>query len=377
MRHAGLRVLTVLLFAAVCSARLGWAAESTLAFIRVSEDGARFVCGDSAREFVVWGVNYDRDAAGRLLEDYWNEEWSTVVEDFGEMRALGANVVRIHLQLGRFMATAATPNTAALERLARLVRLAEERGLYLDITGLGCYHQKDVPAWYDALEEPARWQVQARFWEAIAQTCAASPAVFCYDLMNEPLVPGPDASETQWLAGELAGEFFCQRIALDLKGRTPRAVAKAWVETLVAAIRRHDQRHLVTVGAIPLLFCFPGAERLFYSPEVSEKLDFVSVHFYPKRGELEPALTALAAYRLGKPLVVEEIFPLECSPEEVMAFVDRSRPIANGWISFYWGKTIDQYAAEAEKPPSAAMRDWLLQFRAQSAKIVTVTHPNQ
>lgn len=39
----------------------------------------------------------------RLLEDYWAEEWETVAQDFREIRDLGANVVRIHLQLGRFM----------------------------------------------------------------------------------------------------------------------------------------------------------------------------------------------------------------------------------------------------------------------------------
>jgi len=25
----------------------------------------------------MWGFNYDRDDAGRLLEDYWEKEWDT------------------------------------------------------------------------------------------------------------------------------------------------------------------------------------------------------------------------------------------------------------------------------------------------------------
>ena len=49
--------------------------------------------------------------------------------------------------------------------------VAERTGLYLDLTGLGCYHKQDVPAWYDQLSEPERWAVQARFWAAIARTC--------------------------------------------------------------------------------------------------------------------------------------------------------------------------------------------------------------
>ena len=32
-------------------------------------------------------------------------------------------------------------------------RWPRRHGLYLDLTGLGCYHKKDVPAWYDKLAE--------------------------------------------------------------------------------------------------------------------------------------------------------------------------------------------------------------------------------
>ena len=44
------------------------------------------------------------------------------------MKKLGANVVRIHLQLGKFMEGAEKPNTTALEQLRTLVTLAEDVG---------------------------------------------------------------------------------------------------------------------------------------------------------------------------------------------------------------------------------------------------------
>ena len=47
-------------------------------------------------------------------------------------------------------------------------------------------------------------------------------------------------------------------------------------------------------------------------------------------------------YEVGKPLVIEEIFPLGCSFEEAGQFIDRSRKHADGWISFYWGRTIEE-----------------------------------
>lgn len=333
-----------------------------LTHIRLSPDGKNFICAESKKRFLPWGLNYDHDRDGRLLEDYWNDEWSTVVEDFGEMKALGANTVRVHLQTGKFMNGPSEVNPAAFEKLRELVKLSEATGLYLDITGLGCYHKQDVPAWYDALDEAARWDVQARFWESVAKTCADSPAVFCYDLMNEPILPGKK-KETDWLAGAFAGKHFVQRISLDLAGRTREQVAKAWVDELVAAIRRHDRTRLITIGVIPWAYTFPGAKPLFYSQEVGAKLDFVSVHFYPERGKLEKALAALAVYDVGKPLVIEEIFPLKCDMEELGEFIERSGERADGWIGFYWGKTLEEYTEGELDIGGAITVGWLEWFR--------------
>src|SRR5262249_53213891 len=101
-------------------------APRALDWIRPSPDRAHFVRGGTGERFVIWGFNYDHDDAGRLLEDYWGEGWATVAEDFREMKALGANVVRVHLQLPRFMAAPDRPDEANLARLVELVRLAEE-----------------------------------------------------------------------------------------------------------------------------------------------------------------------------------------------------------------------------------------------------------
>ena len=344
--------------------------ESKLEPIRPSEDGSGFILAESGAKFVAWGVNYDHDDPGRLLEDYWHQEWPTVVEDFKEIKALGANTVRIHLQTAKFMQTPTEPNQTSLEQLARLVELAEQTKLYLDITGLGCYHKKDVPEWYDAMDEAARWDVQARFWEAVAKICAGSPAILCYDLMNEPILAGGDKTETEWLAGEFGGKYFVQRITLDLAGRTREQVAKAWVDKLVAAIRKHDDRHMITVGVIPWAHVWPNAKPFFYSKKVGENLDFASVHFYPKKGQVEKALKALAVYDVGKPLVVEEIFPLSCSAEELDAFIDGSRNIADGWISFYWGKSIEDYDRGDLDIAGAIIKNWLKRFRTKAPEIL-------
>ena len=195
------------------------AAAAPLERVEVAKDQNGFVLAPSGKPFVPWGFNYDHDEPGRLLEDYWDKEWAKVEEDFGEMRDLGANVVRIHLQFGRFMRTADEPNAEALDQLSKLLELAEKSGLYLDLTGLGCYHRPDVPAWYDELDEAGRWDAQAAFWEAVAGRCRDSPAVFCYDLMNEPVVPGGRRQPKDWLGPPFAGKHFVQVITLDQADR--------------------------------------------------------------------------------------------------------------------------------------------------------------
>lgn len=341
-------------------------AQEPLRKVVLSQDGKDFHLKGTDTPFYVWGVNYDHDGDGKLIEDYWHDDWGAIEEDFGEIKSLGANVVRVHLQLPRFMKTANEPNQENLKKLADLVKLAEEKQLYLNLTGLGCYHKQDVPAWYDELTEADRWQVQANFWKTIANTCKDSPAVFCYDLMNEPVLGG-GANADQWLVGEpLGGKYFVQRITNDTAGRDNKEIAAAWVKKLTGAIREVDQQTLVTVGVIPWAHVWPNAKPLFYSPEVSGPLDFASVHFYPEKGKVEKAIAALKVYDVGKPLVIEEFFPLKCSLEEAERFLAEARPITDGVTSFYWGTTQKQYE-EAGTMQGAIIAKWLERFQSLSA----------
>jgi hypothetical protein len=340
-----------------------------LEVIRVSQDGRRFVRSNSGAEFRPWGFNYDHNAANRLLETYWKDEWGAVTGDFQEMKDLGANTARIHLQVSRFMKSARETNRASLAQLARLLALAEKTGLYLDVTGLGCYDRKDVPKWYNQVDEGQRWDVQARFWEAVAETCRHSPAVFCYDLMNEPVLT-EDKKKRDWTPGAFGDRYFVQRLTLDFAGRSERQIAEAWVDRLVAAIRKHDRQHLVTVGAIPWAMTWPTAKPLIYAKEVSKNLDFVSLHVYPQTGEVDKALKALAVYDIGKPIVIEEMFPLTCSVKELDQFIDGSRPLAVGWIGFYWGKTLTEYKREKGSIADAITLGWLEYFVRKTPDIL-------
>jgi hypothetical protein len=336
--------------------------DTALEWVRVSEDRRGFVLASSKKRFVPWGFNYDHDDAGRLIEDYWDKEWAAVEGDFREMKELGANVVRVHLQLAKFVEAPDTPNRDNLRRLGKLLKLAEDVGLYLDITGLGCYHKADVPPSYDKLSEADRWTTQAFFWEEVAKVCAASPAVFCYDLMNEPVVPGGKRKPGDWLGPPFGGKHFVQFITLDQAGRPRPDVAREWIAGLVAAIRKHDKKHLVTIGLVDWSLDRKGLTSGFVPGKIADELDFLCVHIYPQAGKVDEALETLKGFNVGKPVVLEETFPLRSSMKEFARFIDESRPHAAGWIGFYWGKPPAELR-KSNRFADAVLLQWLEFFR--------------
>src|SRR6185295_1159779 len=104
--------------------------------------------------------------------------------------------------------------------------------------------------------------------------------------------------------------------------------------------------------------------------EANTNLDFVSLHFYPKSREVGKALKALAVYDIGKPIVIEEMFPLSCSLAELDQFIDGSRPLVTGWIGFYWGKTIAEYKQKADSIAERVTLDWLEYFVRKGPEIL-------
>ncbi len=168
-----------------------------------------------------------------------------------------------------------------------------------------------------------------------------------------------DKKRRDWTPGAFGDRYFVQRLTLDFKGRTPAQIADAWTSQMTAAIRKHDARHMITIGAIPWAMTWTNAKPLI---EACTNLDFVSLHFYPKSGEVDKALRALAVYDLGKPIVIEEMFSLSCSLSELDQFIDASRPLATGWIGFYWGKTITEYKQKPDSIAEGMTLDWLEYF---------------
>lgn len=326
-------ILRTIVFSFLCMPAL-----AAPAWISVNKAGTGFVT-DAGTTFTPWGYNYVRDENYRLLEDYWNSDkpdgWPKFERDFREMKRLGANVVRIQLQFAKFMDAPGKPNRQNVARLAKVIDLAEKIGVYLDITGLGTYRLNDVPAWYNKANEKDRWSMQAEFWEAIAKVCANRSAVLNYNLMNEPVANA--SKQSQWTnPNDLNGLTFVEFINVESAGRQPAEIAKAWIRQMTAAIRKQDRRHLITVGLIWITTINPEMWAGFPPNEIAPEVDFLAVHVYPEEGKVNVAIDSLRRYQVGKPIVVEETFPMKCSPTEWRDFLELSRGIAQGWLGQYW-----------------------------------------
>ena len=58
---------------------------------------------------------------------------------------------------------------------------------------------------------------------------------------------------------------------------------------------------------------------------------------------------------------------MNCSLPAFRGFLDRTRGIASGWISFYWGRTTAEYK-RSSKMEDAIMAAWLEFFQEQGPR---------
>ena len=53
--------------------------------VKLDDSGKDFVLEHSGERFLPWGFNYVGDF-GRIVEEYWEDDWARVEKDFREMR---------------------------------------------------------------------------------------------------------------------------------------------------------------------------------------------------------------------------------------------------------------------------------------------------
>lgn len=272
---------------------IGTACAADVETVSIAPAHEDFVLHPSGDRYIPWGHNY---ASVNIMERLANDP-VRVEREFAEMKAAGTTVARIHPEMYRILIGPDKADAHALDQLRKLLKIAENSGIHLMITGLACYKINERMAWYDAMNEQERWKTQSFFWETMARICAESPAVFAYDLINEPVAVGK--RDDGWYMGRMDDVEFCQRLSLDPGERNSDDIFREWTERMVASIRKHDKTHLITMGMFP----FPGVYKT-----ASEQLDFVSPHLYPKTDKVDEEIKLLQRFDWGKLIVIGETF---------------------------------------------------------------------
>ena len=274
--------------------------------LQVDRSGDYLVGASTGVRFTPWGMR----TPGVIPETFWNDDFDRLVEAFRETRRMGSNLVRFNLQFSSFVGPPSpghpdgTPNKANLARLQDTVDLAEQTGMYIELSGLRIQLDYDNGDWYATRDEAARWRSQAVFWSAIASQLKHSDAVAWFDLMNEPAVP-TEVQQT-WCRSTL-GPRLLRAIPHQGSGRPDQRRDDPRVDDRHAHGDPRDGgglQRLISVAALPY------GNSGFRPQDVTDLEEIAIVHLYPVVGEHDRAgARRREAKPNGQPLILDETGP--------------------------------------------------------------------
>ncbi len=399
--------------------------------IEVKADGHGFVESDSGQPYIVFGTNYYDPHTGWAPKIWRRFDAEKVRRHFQAMSTLGVNCARIFLTAGSFQPSAETIDEQSLKKLDILIKIASDTGIRLLLTGPD--HWEGQPSYWkpDRFAGEDALQAIEHFWEVIGSRYRGEPAIFAWDLLNEPHLPwfvehwrpywntwlqnkyGSWGSlKTAW-EEELTESERWGKVAVPENrpdSGNPRLrdwqlfrehLADQWVRRQVEAVRKADPTHLITVGYIqwsyPLIrMGNPSRYSAFNPHRQAGLLDFVTIHFYPTLGNpfgseekwasnLSYLQAVLAYCHTSKPVVLGEYgwygggapqnHPYLSEEEQsqwLSAEIEASRSLADGWLSWPFADSPDStdislYAGLVK--PDMTIKVWGHKFKKFAANL--------
>jgi hypothetical protein len=420
----------------ICGAVVA-AERPQIEIVEVARDGRGFVEHSSGRPYIPFGTNYYDPHTGWAPKLWRQFDAQKVREHFRVMNALGVNCARVFLTAGSFQPSAEAIDEQALAKLDKMVEIAREFNIRLIPTGPD--HWEGQPAYWkpDRFAGEAALEALDRFWDVVGRRYRGEPAIFAWDLLNEPHLPWSPAQWTgKWHAW--LHETYADRSALKTAwgqelteadtwdnvappadrpdAGNPRLrdwqlfrehLADQWVRRQVEAIRRADPTHLITVGYIQWSYPLvrpgnPGRYAAFNPHRQARWLDFTTIHFYPTAGSPFQSeenwrnnisyLQAVLAYsRAGKPLLLGEFgwygggapqnHPFLSEEQQARWIgeeVEATRSFADGWLSWPFADTpssgdISLYAGLVK--PDLALKAWGRKFKELADNLPSLKKP--
>jgi hypothetical protein len=270
----------------------------------------------SGRSFVPIGLNYFGPHMGWAPQLWRRFDPQTIRRHLNLVRGQGFNTIRLFLTFESFHHLPGQVDAEGLSKFRELVAICRE--LEIRIVPSGPDHWEGVPEWRrqaDPFADEAVLQADEAWWEAFTALFQDEPVILAWDLLNEPAIgwssPAMKTHWNGWLERKYGSiERVAQAHAQPLDQATrfgqiavppPVAarndtrlydyqlfrewIADQWTRRLVAAVRRGDSRHPVTIGHIQWAGTsyLPGVRHYagFHLKENARHLDFLTIHFYP------------------------------------------------------------------------------------------------
>jgi endo-1,4-beta-mannosidase len=369
------------------------AERSNMQLIVVASDGQGFMERDSGRPYIPFGTNYYDPHTGWAPKLWRQFDSAKVQEHFRLMSKLGVNCARVFLAAASFQPEIKTIDERSLKKLDTLIKIASETGIRLILTGPD--HWEGSPSYWrpDRFASEEALSALDHFWKVVGRRYRGEPAIFAWDLLNEPHLPwfveewrgrwnawlkqkytNRDKLKSAWGKELTEADKWCE-VAVP-KNRddagNPRLhdwqlfrehLADEWVRRQVEAIRSNDPTHLITVGYIqwsyPLIRPSQPSRYAAFNPHRQKDwLDFMTIHFYPTMGapfgskdnwkkNLSYLQAVLAYCHTGKPVVLGEFgwygggapqhHPYLTESQQadwITAEIEVSRALADGWLSW-------------------------------------------
>lgn len=182
---------------------------------------------------------------------------SVIANDFKLIKKVGLNSIRIFVPYNDF--GKANVKKEKLEKLKLVLNTAEQQQLKVVVTLFDFYGN------YDVLD----WTLTYKHAKTIVETFKNHKAILAWDLKNEP--------------------------DLDFKSRDKNNVV-SWLEYLLVLVKSIDQKHPVTIGW----------SNIESASILSDKVDYVSFHYYEDIQQFENKYLALQKQIPNKPLILQE-----------------------------------------------------------------------
>jgi endo-1,4-beta-mannosidase len=392
--------------------------------IVVRTDGKGFVEQSSGRQFVPFGTNYYDPHTGWAPKIWRQFDSNDVARHFEVMSGLGVNCARVFLTAATFQPNVNTIDEAALKKLDVLIAIARKSGIRLILTGPD--HWEGVPPYWkpDRFAGEQALQALESFWRTLGLRYRDEPAIFAWDLLNEPHMPWFveewRRAWTRWLKAKYGSQETGANAAVpeDKANRgDPRLLdwqlfrehlADEWVRRQVEALRKADPTHLVTVGYIQWSYPLvrtgnPSLYAAFNPRRQAQWLDFICVHFYPVLGgpfesqevwdkNLAYLQTVLAYCHVGKPVVLGEYgwygggaprgLPPLTEDEQarwIVAEIEASRRLSQGWLSWPFADTptsTDMSRFGGLVRSNLTPKPWADRFNTYSSQLTALPQPS-